>query len=72
MGGPEIPRDGIYDTSPIGVIEEPQEPYAEKAGVHVWPDGRWEQLYLIRWKGNSLDNTSHLESEIDILGIPKK
>lgn len=72
LGNDSLPRDIVYGFEPPPSIIEPQEPYATKAGTHTFPDGSWEQLYLIHWSGNALDNTSHLESEIDALGIPKQ
>lgn len=64
-------RNSSYDTTPSLPEVIRLEPFAIFAGYHPRGDGTYENLYLIYWKGNVLDNTSHLESEIDLLEIRK-
>lgn len=63
-------RDNGYDTTPIYLAQLPIEPYATFVGYHYFDDVNYVKLYLIHWKGNSLDNKSLPEDQIENLKIP--
>lgn len=63
-------RNADYDFSPpLEYVRA--EPYAVYAGRHIFPDDTSISIYLIHWHGNSLDNKSMLEPDVDALGIKK-
>lgn len=68
--GDTVSRDSIYD-SRMPIFIPRTEPYAIFAGKHFEPDGSFENLYLVHWTGNVLNNQSLLESDVDQYGIPK-
>lgn len=67
ISGQPKPRGDGYDASPVLAPIPRTEPY----GVMVGYRSTGEKLYLIHWTGSNLDNTSMLESEVNLRGYPK-
>lgn len=66
-GGSHGSRNDDYEFSSPAVEIPREEPYAVLSGYHV----TGEKLYIIYWTGNTLDNQSMLESDINDLGLTK-
>lgn len=64
-------RDDAYDNTPTPLDTVRLEPFATFAGYHPDGVGGYINLYLVHWRGNTLDNVSMLETDIDKLHIPK-
>ncbi len=71
-GGETPSRNSGYDTTPVYPDVSTPEPYATLVGQHDWPDGTFTRLFLVHWKGNTLDNKSILETDLISLNIPEK